>query len=374
MRILLVRLRPIGDVVFTTPLLSAIRRHHPAAHLTYLVEPDAAPIVEGNPHIDELIVVPRRRGLSRIREDVAMAGRLARGRFDVAIDLHGGPRSAWLTWASRAPRRIGYTITGRSWMYTEAIPRSRQLTPRHSVLNQWDLLVPLGIPPLDPAGDPVQMSHDVQAADRVESYLARSRVRPENPLIVIHVSASTRFKRWPEESFVALVVALVRQDGSRRVLLISGPSDVEAAQRIANAARRDVGAQANAILESQPLELGELRALFERAAAFVGGDSGPLHIAATTSVPIVELLGPTLAERSYPWRDRRWFSEIVDPGELPCRPCHQRTCVPGDFRCLTSIGPERVMAAAERALSSTPRAGLGLARSVNERRIPVVHR
>ena len=158
MRILLVRLRPLGDVVFTTPLLSALRRHYPDAHLTYLVEPDAAPIVEGNPHVNELIVVPRQPGLSRLRDDVVMAGHLARGRFDLAIDLHGGPRSAWLTWASRAPRRIGYTITGRSWMYTEAIPRSRQLTPRHSVLNQWDLIAPLGIPPLDPARDPVQMS------------------------------------------------------------------------------------------------------------------------------------------------------------------------------------------------------------------------
>jgi ADP-heptose:LPS heptosyltransferase len=106
------------------------------------------------------------------------------------------------------------------------------------------------------------------------------------------------------------------------------------------------------VLEGRPLQLAELRALIARAALFIGGDSGPLHIAATTQVPIVELLGPTLAERSFPWRDTRLFTEIVEPGPLPCRPCHQRTCVPGDFRCLTGIGPERVIAAAERALAS----------------------
>lgn len=306
-------------------------------------------------------------------DDIAIARRLAQGRYDLAIDLHGGPRSAWFTWASRARRRIGYTITGRSWMYTDAVPRSRQLTPRHSVMNQWDLIAPLGIPPLDAARDPVQMPADSPAAMRIDAQLTKAGVGPTNTLIVIHVSASTRFKRWPEESFVALVVALAGQDGSRRIFLTSGPSDVEAAVRITDAARNQLGPLSGALLESRTFQLTELRALIARAALFIGGDSGPLHIAATTSVPIVELLGPTLAERSYPWRDPRWFSEVVDPGELPCRPCHQRVCAPGDFRCLTSIGPERVIAAAERALRSTPRADRSTSSTVNARRIPVVH-
>jgi lipopolysaccharide heptosyltransferase II len=372
-RVLLVRLRPIGDVVFTTPLLGALRRHYPHAHISYVVEPDAAPVVEGNPHIDELIVVPKRRGLSRLTDDFATARRLARGRYDLAIDLHGGPRSAWLTWASRAPQRIGYTIAGRSWMYTDAVPRARQLTPRHSVLNQWDLLVPLGVPPLDPSGDPVQMPDDLQAAGRVDAQLAAAGVSAEHALIVIHVSASTRFKRWPEESFTSLVVALVRESGSRRVFLTSGPSDVDAAHRIADTARERLGHLAGAMLQGRPLQLTELRALIARAALFIGGDSGPLHIAATTQVPIVELLGPTLAERSFPWRDPRLFTEIVEPGPLPCRPCHQRTCIPGDFRCLTGTGPERVISAAERALASRQGPRQKAPSGSNERRIPVVH-
>ncbi|NOT24798.1 MAG: hypothetical protein HOP16_01735 [Acidobacteria bacterium] len=99
-------------------------------------------------------------------------------------------------------------------------------------------------------------------------------------------------------------------------------------------------------------DIRELRSLAARAAVYIGGDSGPLHVAATTSVPIVALFGPTLAERSMPWRDSRLFAEAVDGGPLPCRPCHQRTCVPGDFRCLTRIDPGRVVAAAERALKA----------------------
>jgi ADP-heptose:LPS heptosyltransferase len=295
-RILLVRLRPIGDVVFTTPLLGALRRHYPDAHLTYMVEPTSAPILEGNPHINELVVVPRSRGLARVREDLAMARRLARAGFDIAIDLHGGPRSAWFTWTSRAPTRIGYTITGRTWMYTRAVPRARQLHPRHSVVNQWDLLVPLGIPALDPARDPVRMADDVRAGARIAERLASAGVASEHTLVVMHVSASNRFKRWPDESFVSLIVALARGDSSRRIVLTSGPSDVDGARRIAAAARRQLDTPTS-LPDVGPLDLAELRALIARAAVYIGGDSGPLHVAATTTVPIIELLGPTLAER-----------------------------------------------------------------------------
>jgi ADP-heptose:LPS heptosyltransferase len=217
------------------------------------------------------------------------------------------------------------------------------------------------------------MPDDAEAIGRVDTQLAAVGVSAEQALIVIHVSASTRFKRWPEESFTSLVVALVRADGSRRIFLTSGPSDADAARRISDTARGRLGALGSAVLEGRPLQLPELRALIARAALFIGGDSGPLHIAATTRVPIVELLGPTLAERSFPWRDSRWFTEIVEPGPLPCRPCHQRTCVPGDFRCLTGTGPERVIGAAERALSSTPASRQNAASGRNERRIPVVH-
>ena len=107
-KILLIRLRLIGDVVFTTPIPRALKRAFPDAHVTYMVEPEAAAVVAGNPHLDEVIVAPRPRGLARIVADLRLARRLRRARYDLVIDLHGGPRSAWLAFLSGAPRRIGY--------------------------------------------------------------------------------------------------------------------------------------------------------------------------------------------------------------------------------------------------------------------------
>jgi ADP-heptose:LPS heptosyltransferase len=313
------------------------------------VEPAAAPVLQGNPHIDELIVAPKRRGFARVREDWRLGRRLRQEGFDLAIDLHGGPRSAWLTWASGAARRIGYAIKGRSWMYTDVVPRAADLAPRHSVVNQWDLLQPLGIGECDPERNPVEMPDDGEAAARVSAGLSADGIAADAPLIVVHVSAGNPFRRWPEEFFCELIVRLAEADPRRRILLTAGPSDVEAANRVFEAARARLRTP-ESLPPARDWSLAELRALIARAAVYIGGDSGPAHVAATTTTPIVELLGPTLAERSRPWRSPRLRAEIVDPGPLPCRPCDQRRCAPGDFRCLRSIAPERVIDAAERIL------------------------
>jgi len=351
MQILLVRLRLIGDVVFTTPAIRALRRHYPNARLTYLVEAQAAPVVRGNPHLDEVMVVRRSRGWTRIADDWRLGRALARRRFDLVIDFHGGPRGSWITWLTGARQRLGYTVAGRSWMYTQAVERPRELRPRHSVENQWDLLAALGIPPPTPADDPIEMAEDPAARASVDARLAQAGLGPDTPLIVMHVSAGNPFRRWPAASFAAVAAGLVAADASRAVVLTSGPSESEAAEAVGHAARILAGPAAERILGIGEFDLAELRALIGGASLYIGGDSGPLHIAGTTATPVVGLFGPTLAVRSLPWRDPAVPALGVEPGPLSCRPCDQRTCVPGDFRCLTQTPPERVIEAAERALA-----------------------
>jgi ADP-heptose:LPS heptosyltransferase len=351
-RVLLVRLREIGDVVFTTPALRALRLNLPDAHLTYVVEPAAAPVILHNPCLDEVIVASRGRGVRGFAGDLALGRRLRSGRYDLAIDFHGGPRASLLTWLSGATERIGYEIAARSWMYTIRVPRPRELRPRHSVQNQWDLLAPLGIAPPDRSSFPVEMAAESAAAASVEVRLARAGVGAADQLIVVHVSAGNPFRRWPFEHFVALVAALAAADPARRIIVTSGPSEGDAAERVIAGARQRLGESGgpDRVVSCEEFSLAELRALFDRAALYIGGDSGPLHIASTSRVPIVGLYGPTLPERSAPWRDERLACESVDAGALPCRPCDQRVCAPGDFRCLTRVTPEQVAHAAETAI------------------------
>lgn len=306
-----------------------------------------------NPHLDTVIEVARPRGLARLVYDLSLARRLRRERYDVALDFHGGPRSAWLVRATGAPRRIGYDIPGRRFFYTTRVPWHPDLVPpRHSVLNQWDLLTPLGIGAPDPAEDCVEMTAGADARATAAARLAAAGVPADARLVVLHVSASNPFRRWPRESFAQVAAALARQDPRRRIMITAGPSEADAASAVAEAAAREAGAAAGAIVRCGEPSLEELHVIMSRAQLFIGGDSGPLHVAATTAVPIVALFGPTLPERSMPWRARPDTAAAVQPGPLPCRPCHQRACVPGDFRCLTALTPDAVLAAAGQVLEA----------------------
>src|SRR5260221_12866900 len=106
MRILLVRLRQIGDVVFTTPAIRGLRERFQDAHITYVVEPAAAPVVAGNPHLNEVIVTAGRRGPAGLGDDLSLIQRVRAAHYDMAIDFHGGPRSSLVTWLSGAPVRV----------------------------------------------------------------------------------------------------------------------------------------------------------------------------------------------------------------------------------------------------------------------------
>jgi len=239
-------------------------------------------------------------------------------------------------------------------MYTRTIPRARELRPRHSVLNQWDLLEGIeGWPgePADPARDAVAMPIDADADRRIVARLRAAGVAPDHQLIVLLVSASNPFRRWPEPAFAEVVASLVSQSPARRVILSSGPSDRLAADRIVAGARSLLpDAARSQVIDFGEFDLAELRALVERSRLFIGGDTGPLHVAATTTTPVVAIYGPTLPARSTPWRDPAIPSESIEIAGLPCRPCDQRVCAPGDYRCLTTIKPADVVVAAERML------------------------
>ena len=350
MTILLVRPRLIGDVILTTPSIQALRRRFPDAKLLYLVEALAAPVVAHNPLISETFVIRHRRGWRRWLEDVRLARQLRAKRIDVAIDLHGGPRSGWLTWATRAPMRVGYDVSGRRWMYSHRIPRPRGYQPRHSVLNQWDLVAPvIGSEASLPTPERERVLMPIPDASRkaMVERLSAMGVPGDAEVVVMHASAGNQFRRWPPASFREVARTLLADRDGRRLILVGDRSDESLAADIAGGS--NAGAS-HRILPALGWPLDQVRALIERAALFVGGDSGPMHIAATTDVPIVAIFGPTLPALWTPWRPAHLPLAIVEGGPLPCRPCDQRVCEPGDFRCLTHIGPEPVIAAARRLL------------------------
>jgi ADP-heptose:LPS heptosyltransferase len=141
-KILLIRLRRIGDVVMTTPAAALLKKHFPAASITYLVEEPFRRLVEGLPAVDRVIAVPAKQSFGGF---LGLVRRVRRERFDALLDFHGGPRASWITAASGARLKIGYAIERKGFLYDIRIPRRGPDGPIHSVRNHVNLVRAMGV-------------------------------------------------------------------------------------------------------------------------------------------------------------------------------------------------------------------------------------
>ncbi len=326
---LFIRLRLLGDIVFTIPAIQLFKQRYPGTRLHYVVEERFSEIAGIIPGVDRVITVPRRRGLKEIlafRRTVRELG------IRTAVDFHSGPGSAVLTLASGASRRIGYRTPNRNWAYNHLVDRHSASAPPHSVHNQARLLQGLGI-----AVDDIPPYPEIPvSAFPLSERLAA--VRGIEPKVVVHLGAGNRFRDWGMDHFAALV----RRLGSAKVpvFLIGGSTE----ERARAAGLRSVPGVHDF---SGPMSTKELLSLIAAAAVYVGADSGPLHLASLTSTPLVALFGPNLAAISGPWR--RQGVEIIEL-EMDCRPCSQRNCKYGTIPCMRDISVEKVHEAVSRAI------------------------
>jgi ADP-heptose:LPS heptosyltransferase len=324
-KVLLIRLRRIGDIILTTPAVRALRTALPLAELVYVVEEPYRKLVEGNPDIDRVVAVPK--GPSR-REFITLVRAIRKEGYDAVVDFHGGPRASLLALLSGAKVKAGYAIKYRGFFYDVRVPRAPKQGRIHSVENHVNLVRALGIE----AGE---ISGLVLPRGQVPAFDIRN-AECEKPgpdsLILLHIGAGNPFRYWGTDNLVRLVRLLEEIPGAR-VALIGGTEDKAAETEILEKAPGTLSYVGR-------FDLGGTAELIRRAALFIGPDSGPMHIAAAVGTPIVAWFGPTLPANFAPWKPSGG-ARIIEKA-LDCRPCKQRTCVHGDFRCLRLITPEEV--------------------------------
>ncbi len=319
--VLFIRLRLLGDIVFTIPAVALFKQRFPASRLHYVVEDRFGEVAALIPGVDNVLTVPRRR---RWRDVLTFRRRVRELGVRTVVDFHSGPGSALLTLASGARRRVGYRTPNRNWAYNLLVDRSLPGPPVHSVRSQTRLLEAVGVAAADPPPYPPIAARAFPVSSRLAPLIG---VRPK---VVLHLGAGNRFRDWGEEHFTDLAQRLAADRAT--VVLIGGSSEEQ--QRAARLSRlpgvHDL---------SGPLPVRELLALIADAAVYVGADSGPLHLASLTATPLVALYGPNSPAVSGPWR--REALEIVEL-EMGCRPCSQRRCKYGTIACMRNISTDRV--------------------------------
>ncbi|MGE5175024.1 MAG: glycosyltransferase family 9 protein [Hyphomicrobiales bacterium] len=328
-RILVSRIRQIGDVILSLPVLDALRERFPDATIDYLAEAHPAEAVRGHPAV-RTVHAFRPGRWPGLPAPPALLLRLRRERYDWAIDLYGNPRSALLTAWTGAPVRVGPGRRGRRRFYTHVAPPVAEPLP--AVEHHLKTLRAVGIdaPPTPPR---IHLSPEERA--RGASLLDRA-LPPGSPRVGLHVGNRWPAKRWFEERFAALVPAISRL-GARAVIL-AGPGERPLADRIARAS----GAP-----ELPSLPLRDYWAVLASLDALVTNDGSPLHAGPAVGVPTVGILGPTVPEIWFPY-DAEAGHELLCR-EIWCRPCHRHECARMD--CLQWIGVADVARAVARALA-----------------------
>lgn len=332
-RILIVKLSAIGDIVHTLPAAAALRRAYPKAWLAWMVGKAGAGLLRGHPDLDELITVDthvwRTHWWTGLRHAWYVSRHMRRAGFDLCIDFQGLLKSGALAFMSGAPLRLGFPRQ----MCRE--PLSAVFTNMHGPVTAPDmhvvdqlveLLQPIGVATMERHFSIPVTEADEHFAMRVWRELG---LRADVPIVMLYPGAAWETKRWGELNFARLSDAL-RRRFHVNTLLAWGPGEELLIQRVVRAA-----AYTPAIAPATTLL--QLAALMKRCQVFVGGDTGPLHLAAAMQTPTVALFGPSNPRRNGPYGARH----VVLHRKLPCSNCYQRTC--DHWECLPGIDVDLVV-------------------------------
>ena len=320
----------------TTPAITALRTSFPKAYISYIVEEPYRELVEGNPNLDRVTVFPRDLSTS---DFIRFIRKIRKEKYDVVLDFHGGPTASLITLFSKAKLKVGYKIKYKNFIYHKKLPRSFPTGPVHSVESHLNLVKALG---LNISPSPPLCLPQTQKAEeeKVKKFIQENKLESRKS-VILHISAGNEFRNWGVEN-LAEFTNLLSKHPDVKIVLIGAEEDQKAEKEILEKSAAPLLSLVGR------LNLRELRELISRASLFVGPDSGPMHVAASTSTPIVAYFGPTIPAHFAPWKAN---ASIIEK-DFDCRPCKQRQCIYDDFRCLRTIRPDEVYEACLRFIQN----------------------
>jgi heptosyltransferase-1 len=343
-RILLVRLSAIGDIVFASPLVGAVRAAFPKAYIAWLAQPEYRPLLEHHPDLDDILVWPlddwrtlwRQQRLHALwREIRVLRKRLSSRRFEMVLDLQGLLKSGLLTRLSGAPERIGLgSREGSQWLMTRVVPRAGD--PERIGSEYLYLARTLGLPVQDFA---MTVHYGPEEADFARGLLEGEGLAGE--FAVLCPFTTRPQKHWLGTRWAELVDRL-RVDLGIGTVILGGPGDQDAAAHI-----RDLAA-ARPIALAGETTLLQAAALIDQSTLLVGVDTGLSHMGIAFGRPSLLLFGSTC-----PYLDTGRDNARVLYHPRDCSPCRRNPTCNGAFSCMTSILVDEVLDAAKGLLGRT---------------------
>ncbi|MEZ5347073.1 MAG: glycosyltransferase family 9 protein [Pyrinomonadaceae bacterium] len=364
-RILVVRLRSIGDTVLTTPSLISLRKFLPKARIDILLEDWVAPVMDGFDAVDNVITV------SKSAKDRAIVARKLRSeKYDVAFNLHGGTTATFFVRASGAKHRVGYSNYRYSFLYNHLLSSSADFWEKektHSAEQQLALLGFVGVPVKERPKSFLAVTENASSS-LIRKITAKTQRRngidesgavnaesaagslgsiegeeilsaSDSTIALLHPVAAFATKQWDTEKF-ARIAEFLSEKGFR-VAAVGTEKERTVLEKLKDLSKAEV-------ITFDDLTLPEITALASRSAIFIGNDSGIAHIAAAVKTPSVVIFGSSNRDHWRPWTDAP--NEIVYE-EFSCQPCPGYVCEEfAEPKCILSVNVEDVKAAITRLI------------------------
>ncbi len=346
-KFLILRLSAVGDVIRTLPAVKTLREYFPSSMITWIVEEPSRSFLESQPEIDEVILFPRKRwaqGMKSPSEVFKTMGEmqgfvreLRRRKFDVALDFHGLLKSGMISFLSGSSKRIGYdrksTKEGNFLFSNVKVELPKEKISRFErnlallkgvALEAKELKFGLHIP--------------IQDRAYVASFFEASSASRRRPLIAIHPGTSTKavFKRWMPDQYARVADQLI-QKLHGTVLFTWGDGELEWVEGI----RKEM--KEPSLLGPRTKSLTQLGEVYRHCDLYIGGDTGPMHVASLMGVPVVVIYGPT-----DPVENEPIGNHIKVRKEVGCNPCHEYSCKKLD--CIKVISADEVFNATKEIL------------------------
>ena len=347
-RIVLIRLRSIGDIVLLTPALRLLKEWRPDLRISVVVEARFRDLLEGNSAIEELLDPGGGSGLAKIASRFRAIRDLRRRNFSLCVNLHGGPTGTLLTRVSGAQWKVGFDYYRSRGAYNVLIPDSRSILGKkavHTAEHQAAIFFYLGLPRRElPRAELHFKEEDLRWWQKKRESLDLGAGRG---YALVHPTALFATKQWAPDNFAKLGAFLDREAGLAPVYSC-GPAeshDLDAVEKAAGGPIRRV----------EGASLGQFAAALDGARIFVGNDSGPAHMAAALGRPVVVIFGSSSSPIWGPWpRDDSSGRERIVQNFYECNPCPGDRCYQFERpECILSVKFEQVRSAVEDVLKST---------------------
>jgi len=332
-KILVVRLKAIGDVIMASPVVRALRKALPDSEIHVLTRATSEPMLRYNPNPNKTILYPEKS--APLREKIGFFKGLRNERYDCVFDLEATPRSAWVVLATGAPVRVGYAFRVRKWAFTHPVPINRWRHFQGDVC--LELVRHVGIP-----GDGMQTELFLGPDEKkwAADFFARKDVAGQPKRIGLNPTGAWTSKQWPVEHWRRLISLLHDQSGVKP-LLYGGPGSEKLIQDIAR------GLEDKSIQKPETTLL-EAAAFVSRLDLLIGSDGTPQHMAQALGTPSLTMWGPAWGIGwTLPDDPRHKFIQKY----LDCGPCDYTTCpyperpTKADHyyrECMDRISPEEV--------------------------------